>query len=349
MKNFNVLSNPKKIYNSMIDDINNSKNYVYLETYIFDDDKIGKRFRDVLIKKLKQGVRVRLLIDAWGSNAKIDFFKKLIDLGAEVRYFREIRYFIRIFTKNHERNHRKLLIIDDNISYIGSMNITEDCLEWRELVLRLEGIISISFKHSFLKSWEIYGHISRKKIRSIIYKDFEIIHDIPSFIKKATENKYLRLIKKAKKNIRIETPYFVPSLKIINAFSKAVKRKVNVELIVPYYSDVRIVDILRNRYLGRLSKKGINIYYYNRILHSKLLIIDDNYFLLGSSNLDYRSFNYQYEINFIGTNKKMICNLKEHFNETLSDCFPFDYNHWKRRSSFKKILEIIMLHFKHYF
>ncbi len=326
----------------MLEDIALAKNYIYFETYIYDKDEIGKKFRNALIKKAEEGVEVRILVDAWGSTADKDFFKELIKKGAEVRFFKELRYVIRIFTKNHERNHRKLLIIDDNISYIGSANITSTCLNWRELVIRIEGQISFDFADSFLQSWESFGKPVKRRVNTILHKGFEIIQEVPSHKFKTTEKRYIQLLDSAKKEILIEVPYFTPSHGLRKAFSKAVKRKVKVILILPKISDVKIMDIVRNRYLRELYKNGLHIYYYQpKILHSKLLIIDKKFFILGSSNLDYRSSLYQYEVNLLGKDKIIINSLRDYFNKTLSDCKPFDINEWKNRSSLRKLPELI--------
>lgn len=333
----------------MIEDIKNAKSSIFLETYIYEDDEIGKKFRDVLIKKAKQGIKIRILIDAWGSTARKPFFQELIDFGAEVRFFREIKYLLRFFSKNHERNHRKLLIIDNKIVYIGSMNITNECLDWRELVLRIKSDIARDFVASFQQSWEIYGELDKKRIETIIHKEYEIIQDIPSYLERTTEKKFYNLIKKAKKEIMIETPYFIPSLNLINSLGRAVERGVKVILMIPRKSDVRIVDFARNRYLGRLHKQGINIFYYTeKTMHSKLLLIDDSFFMLGSSNLDYRSFVHNFEINFIGKNRQLIKELKEFFNTGLKNSRPFDYESWKQRPSLGKILELILEMFRGY-
>jgi len=253
-----------------------------------------------------------------------------------------------MFSKNHERNHRKLLIIDNNLTYIGSCNITAIGLEWRELVLKLKGEISGHFTDSFLTSWQNYKRIS-KEIRSIIHKGFEIIQDTPSKKARKTETKYIELIKNAKKEILIETPYFVPSFKIRHALGSAAKRGIKIQIILPYTSDVKIVDVLRDTYLGGLYNSGVKIYYYKKkVLHSKLMLVD-NLFILGSSNLDYRSFIYQYEINLLGRDKEINSSLKKYFNSGLRDCIKFNYQEWKDRSSFKKLLELFLINVRHYF
>lgn len=342
MKSFKVYSDPKEIFKQMFIDLNSAKKFIFLETYIYDNDEIGKKILDILIKKAKQGVKIKLLLDAWGGNAKKPFFEKLIKYGGEVRFFREIRYLIRFISKNNERNHRKLLIIDNKITYLGSMNMTVNSINYRELVVKINGDITKALAKSFYQSWEIYGDLTIKRIETIIHNEYEIINDIPSYIERATEKRLYKLISKAKKNILIETPYFLPSVKLINSLGRAVKRGVNVELLTPYRSDIFIVDFARNRNLGRIYKKGITIHYYTKkILHSKLLLIDDNFFMLGSSNLDYRSFIHNFEINLVGKNKELIKKLKEFYNQGLEDSRPFSYEQWRQRPSLGKILEFL--------
>jgi cardiolipin synthase len=349
MKEFTLFSNPKELYQQMIKDILNAKKRVYLETYIYDDDKIGRAFRRALGKKAKEGVEVKLLLDAWGSTAKKHFFSEIISLGGEVRYFRQLRYLLWVIKKNHERNHRKLLVVDNNIAYVGSTNITSSCLNWRELSIRMTGGIANHFTASFLKSWGLHTTYIAERIENTLHKGFEIMHDVPAYKHRITELKYIELIDHAKKSILIETPYFVPSEKIIIAFYRAIRRGVRVIIVVPYLSDVRVVDIARNIYFGELFERGVILKYYKKkTLHSKLLIVDDDFFLLGSSNVDYRSFIHQYEINLLGIDKELISRLKEHYRETLNGCIDFNYTEWRSRSKFKIVLERIVNWFERY-
>jgi cardiolipin synthase len=332
MEKYVVMSNSEKIYEQMLLDIKFSQKEIFLETYIFDDDVIGKSFRDILIKKSLDGVRVRLLIDSFGSSIRKKFFKKLIDAGGEVRFFRELRYALRWFNANHERNHRKLLLIDQKISYIGSINITKKSLKWRELVLRIESPLTNAFRRLFLRTWKYFNLFTTKKMRKISYNEFEVIPDFPSKIDRPTEKRYRKLIMNAKNEILIETPYFIPSSIIRGALKKAVLRGVSVKIILPRHSDLKLVDVLRSRYLGMLYRIGVKMFYYPNVLHSKLLIVDNNFFLLGSSNLDYRSFIHQYEINLLGRDKKILKDLKKYFNKNLKQSNPFNYNSWKSRT-----------------
>jgi len=350
MENFEILSNPKEIYRKMLKDISSAKKSILFENYIYENDEIGKLFRDELIKKAKQGVKVQVLLDSFGSkNIRSSFFYELKQAGGLVRFFRNISSLWRILTSSYEVNHRKLLIIDNKISHIGSINISSKFLNWRELNLRIDGAISEDFSVSFNNSWDLSSKFGKNKLKTIFHKGFEIIHDIPAKTGSITKSKYIKLIDSAKSEILIETPYFVPPMLIRRAIKKAVKRGVNVKILLPFISDVRIIDIIRNRYLGSLNKAGVRIFYYKpKILHSKLLVVDNDFFLLGSSNLDYRSFTQDHQLNLLGINKEIISGLRKFYESGLRNSVPFSSSDWKKRSSFTRLLELLFHQIRKY-
>jgi cardiolipin synthase len=345
--NFKVFSEPKEIYDSMINDINSSTESVLLETYIFRKDSVGKRFLDALTLKAKEGIKVKLLLDAWGTPLKKSYFSKFIKSGGELKKVRELRYVFNWFSKNHERDHKKLLIVDDKITYVGSCNITAECLNWRELVLRLDGEISKRFKKFFYFTWE--SAKIGENLKDFLQGDFQILYDSPSSPFRNVENRYKELIDGAKKEICIETPYFVPSFIVRKAIYRAIKRGVKVRILLPYVGDVKIMDIVRNRYINNLYRKKAKIYFFSpKFSHAKLLIVDKKFFLLGSSNLDYRSFIHQYEINILGKDKKIIRSLKRFFENGIDQSFKFNYTLFKSRFSFTKFLEKFLKKFEKY-
>lgn len=349
MKNFEILSNPRKIYRRMLEDISQAKRSIYLETYIYHRDSVGVAFRNALIKKAKEGVKVYVLVDAWGSNVDKRFFRKLIRAGGNIKFFKEFQHVVRFFSKNHERNHRKLLIIDRKITYIGSINITSECLAWRELVLRIRDSIGHHFVESFKSTWNLSGQLTQKRIKRIFHKGFEILQDLPDDLISIARNRYLKLINHSKREILIETPYFIPPLRIRRALARAAKRGVKIQILLPNISDVKLADIMRNRYLGFLYKNNIKIsYFMPGVLHSKLLIVDGKYFLLGSSNLDYRSFLQQHEINILGEDKMLAEDLREFFYSGMAKSKPFSYPAWKNRSSLVRIIELILRRIEKY-
>ena len=350
-KEYKLFDDPLQFYNAMLTDIHKAKKYIYLETFRFNNDSIGIKFRDALTKKSQEGVEIKLLLDSWGTSLPSHFFSDLVRNGGEYRFFQKIRFFWDFFTKNHRRNHRKLLIIDDEITYVGSANITGYSLNWRESVLRMKSEIAAKFKKAFLEQYEIYNKYVFEKlvnIRKIDSEDCEVIRDFPSLTKQRIRKKYLQLIKSAEKEIVIETPYFLPGYILRNALTDAVNRGVSVKIIIPKHSDVRLIDVLRNRYLGLLSKNGVNILFYtSNNLHAKLIMIDEKQCSVGSANFDYRSFRYQHEIVLVFTDKSVVSQVSRHIRATLLNCVSFDYESWSHRSPVQKFFEWILLPLRH--
>lgn len=341
-----------KFYNTLINDIENAKKYIYLETYKFNNDSIGIKLRDLLSTRAKSGIEVKLLLDSWGSaSVSYQFFSNLTEAGGEIRFFEKIKFNFDFFTRSHRRNHRKLVIIDDRIVYIGSSNITEYNLNWKESVLRIKGEIANDFKRIFKQDYRIYNKYvidKHRYTRRIKREGFEIIRDVPSITIKRINKWLIRSIKQAKKSIIIETPYFLPGFLLRKALSDASKKGVEIKVIIPKHSDVGLVDILRNKYIGPLHKNGLHFMYFRtHNLHAKTMLIDEEIFAIGSSNFDYRSFRYMYEILFTGDNQQINNQLKAHLEKTIENCEQFDYQKWKRRPLINKIFEWILLPVRH--
>lgn len=351
-KPYHLFSDPIRYFNVMIDDIQNARDYIYIETYRIGNDSIGIKFRDVLARKAKTGVEVKILVDAWGGSGVVgNFFEPLIKNGGEVRFFEKIKYNSDVFTRSHRRNHRKLMIIDDDITYLGSSNITEYNLNWRESVLRMAGPISLAFKKVFKQDFSIYNTYVFAKanyIRLIRFNDFEIVRDMPSISKQRIMRKYIQMIRKAVESVTIITPYFLPGFKLRKELMDAAQRGVRVNVIIPKRSDVGLVDILRNKYLGILHQGGVEfLMYFPHNLHAKLMLIDNRYFSIGSPNFDYRSFRYMYEIVLLGSDKLIVQQLKDYINTTVENTDMFDFEHWKRRPLINKFFEWILLPLRH--
>ncbi len=349
---YHLFADPMRYFNSMIDDIDAATDYIFIETYRFGNDGIGTKFKDLLIKKAKQGVEIKILVDYWGSSGVYNgFFNELKSKGGEVRFFEKIKFNTDVFTRSHKRNHRKLIIIDDEITYVGSSNITEYNINWRESVLRLKGPIALTFKKVFNQDFRLYNkYIFYKSnyLRLLRHVDFEIVRDMPSITKQRIMRRFLLLIRKAQKCIYIVTPYFLPGFMIRKELMEAARRGVDVNIIIPKRSDVGLVDVLRNKYSGQLYLSGINIkLYVPHNLHAKLFLVDDEVFVLGSPNFDYRSFRYMYEIVIQGRDKDIIQQINEFIRVTIESTEHFNYEYWKRRPLINKFFEWILLPVRH--
>lgn len=346
MDSFKIIQKNRELYKEMLHDIRNAKKYIYLETYIFDNDKIGKTFKEELLRKTVEGLDIKILLDDYGCSIGPKYFQDLSDNGAKVLFFRKLKISFRLIKINNHRNHRKLLIIDDRIIYLGSSNISHKTINWLELNIKIKGRIATVFKKIFLQNFKIYNKkiFNKKKHTEIIkYKCLEIIRDVPSIRIRNFRRKKIELIKKAQKEIIIETPYFIPEALLVRKIKKALKKGVKVTLLVPKKSDVKIVDIVSKKYLFLLHKLGVNIMLYKQnVLHSKLIIADDKYFLFGSTNIDPRSLSLQFEINLYGENKEIVYHLKDHIKNAL--CYSENYNplEWAKRPRVHKLLEFIL-------
>ena len=346
-----LLSDPLEIFNSMLHDIENAQDYIYIETYKWGNDPIGIKFRNLLTKKSKQGIKIRVLIDSWGTYVSETFFHEMILQGAEVKIFKKFRYSINFFSSNHERDHRKLIIIDDTISYLSSLNFTNYNLNWRELSIRLEGFLSKSFKIVFLGNYNLkntYKFDKQKHTRILRHGPYLIFRDVPSVVIQKINRKYQQMIKKAEKEIIIESPYFLPTRNLREALAKAAKRGVDIKVFMPYRSDVRLANILREFYLGKLHLAGIKFYFFiPDNLHAKFMIVD-NQFMISTANFDYRSFRYQFEVGLFGTDFEIHKQLCEHNNITASESVEFDYEKWKNRGRWHKFKERAIMPLRHF-
>jgi len=180
---YSVFDDTLRFYNALLSDIENATKYIYIEIYRFSYHGLGKKFRDALLKKVHQGVEVKILLDSWGTSPNHDFFSPLTKGGGEVRFFEKIRLNLDYFTRSHRRNHRKIIVIDDEILYLGSANITDYNVVWRELIVRMEGELASVFKDIFLSMFEIYNryHLYSPELTApISYGGFNIIRDAPS-------------------------------------------------------------------------------------------------------------------------------------------------------------------------
>lgn len=348
-----LFSQPVQFHEAMLKDISRAEKYILLETYKFAKDEVGLKFKTALTEAAKRGVKVKLLLDSWGVTFNEEYFSELIQHGGEVRFFRKIKFTFDFFTKNHRRNHRKFLIIDDHISYMGSANITGYSLHWRESVLRLSGGIAGMFKRSFYESYKIHNTYIFNKLtykKSKFADDFELVEDMPSIYRQRIKTKLEKLISKAKKEITIETPYFLPGYLIRKKLAEASNKGVQVTIIVPRHSDVRSIDLLSSKYYGFYHSNHIKLLFYTPDnLHAKLVQIDNEIFGLGSPNIDYRSFRFQHEVMLFGKHKAILEDINTHIQETMQSCIAFDYESWLRRPKIEKILGWFLLPFRHLF
>jgi len=339
----------------LLEDFKGASKGICIELFRFGSGYIAKRIIAELVRAAKRGVDVKVLVDDWGTpNAKA-LFAELTEAGGAVQVWEKIRFSLkqRSLVKTHKRNHRKIITIDSQIAYVGSANITDYNLPWRESILRVfDSEFTKTMKRIFLQYYNAArkGVEKKRATKTLYVNEFEILRDVPSILRSSVRKRYIELIENATESITIETPYFLPSHILRKPIEAALNRGVKVNIILPFHSDVPLVDILRRRYLGYFHEKGANILQYtHNNLHAKVVFVDDTIFSIGSSNFDYRSFRFQHEIIVIGKHPEVVALLKNHIDGTLNDCVPFDYESWKRRSRIDIFSEWLLLPFRHLF
>jgi cardiolipin synthase len=346
-----LFATPAAWFEALYQDILTAEKLIYIEIYRLNNDEVGRKIVDVLSKKCKQGLDVKILVDSWGTKEDDSFFEPIILYNGEVRFFDKLKMSLDYFSKNHQRNHRKIVVIDNRILHFGSANITYYSSNWRESILRIEDPIALTFKKILLDNWKIASlefYKKRKYIKTIKVAGYTIVRDIPSIysqkIKKHLENE----IHKARKSVEIITPYFLPGYKLRRLLILAAHRGIQVSIYVPIHSDVRLVDYLRDKYLGFLHIRNIQINFYQPTnLHAKIMIVDSEQFTIGSSNFDYRSFRYMHEIALSGNNPKIASLINKYIIDLKEDCRDFDYQKWKNRSRISKLIGWLLIPFRH--
>lgn len=346
-----LFKTPAEWFESLYEDISNAKTMIYIEIYRLNNDEVGQKVVELLSEKCKEGLDVKLLVDSWGTKQEEQFFDPITKHNGEVRYFDKLKLSFNYFSKNHKRNHRKIIVIDDKILHFGSANLTHYSRNWRESILRIEDSIALTFKKILLSNWHIASlefYKKRKYLRNINIGGYEIIRDIPSIYNQKVKKHFEKEIRKGKKSVTIVTPYFLPSYKLRRLMILAARKGVDVSVYIPEHSDVKLVDFLRDKYLGFLHERKINFFLFQPSnLHAKLLLIDKQLFSIGSTNFDYRSFRYMHEIMLAGTNPEIVSLVDHYVEELQKDSIPFDYDRWKNRPRLHKIIGWLLTPLRH--
>ncbi len=284
---------------------------VYFEMYIFQDDMIDFDFLTLLKEKAKTGIKVKMILDSFGSK---DLSKKAI---SELRGSGVELFFISHFFYH---THRKVLIVDEKIAFIGGVNFHQSAMEWNDLVVKLRGKIVPFVLSSFAKAYAKCGgkdisvlhYRKSKKIFAPLIHSWLVEHS-PMWRKGNFKKVYQKKIGQAEKSIFLVTPYFMPRRWLIALLHQAVLRGVNVEVIVPEFTDHYLIDKINYVFMNKLSKLGINIYLEKEMNHAKLMIIDEHEGMVGSQNLDYVSFDLNSELGVFFNDPKDVKRLMNIF------------------------------------
>lgn len=341
-------------YEAIIDAVRQAENHIHLEYYIYNPDRCGQRLLDALVERARQGVKVRLLLDAVGSS-KVGkrFLQPLHEAGGESAWFHPTR--LRPFTRPwvNLRTHRKIVVVDGRVAFTGGINITDEEDEtlradaYRDLHLRLEGEVVRSVQQVFVEDWvyatgqqrkdfqgtrlwsaleaNIQGGISAQTLVSGPDSSWEPIHRLQ-----------VSAIHDARSRVWLTTPYFVPGEAARMALTSAALGGLDVRLLVPKLSDSRLVTLAARSYFDELLAAGVKVYEYGpRMLHTKALLCDDHLALIGSANFDHRSFRLNFEISMLFRDAGVAGTLAQLLEGELAISQPVDTSRkrslWRHR------------------
>ena len=340
-------TNTEEAWQAMLLAIHEAKNSIDLEQFIFSNDEIGSKFIELIKMKADEGVKVRLLLDSAGSygfyNSQI--IEELKRANIEVSFYNPISpWRLHNITSWYWRNHRKLLIIDNEIAFTGGVGIEYVMKDWRDTEVRLTGQVVFEMSYIFNRMWQITseGRFKRFRLDRWQENEFRFWTNSPHFRQRFYYRRLIKAIKRAKKYVYLTTPYFIPNQHLLFVLSRAAMNKVDVRLITPEHSDHHFVDHARNSYYTLALKAGVKIYHYkNQVLHAKTVVIDDNWSSVGSANLDNLSLLFNYEANLISTNQQFVGELKEHFVNDLLNSEELTKSSWSNRSTWYKFMELL--------
>lgn len=334
------------LFEAMLADIASARHSVKLESYIFADDEIGQRFAAALGERARAGVQVLMHIDAAGSLfwSSRNLEHKLKQYGVAVRWFH--RWSWRQPWRYNKRNHRKILVIDGRVGFLGGFNIHRENSRrifgderWRDTHVRVTGELARGLQTLFDAFW-------RKRSRRY---PFILAQDGDALISNYSRRgrRFLRRLygvkfATAKRRIWLSTPYFVPDYRTQHGLMNAAKRGVDVRVLVPRKNDVRIAQWAAHAAYEPLLQAGVGIYeYLPRMLHAKTAVIDSQWSTIGSANIDYRSFFVNYEINLVSVQSGLAAELETQFEADLAQSERVGATRWARRAMIGRLLELV--------
>lgn len=355
-----ILQNGVQIFPSMLDAIRNATRTINLEFYIYWDGEVGRQFAEELAERARAGVQVKVILDAVGSasmsESLIDFLQRN---GVDLEWYHPLRWYT--LSRVNHRTHRKLLVVDGEVGFCGGVGIADEWQgdadaknHWRETVVRVEGPVVTEMQFAFMDNWvksrgELLSGLSYyPNVPARGHHRTQVIKSSPTEGSSAAKLLYIVSIVSATKSIYISTAYFVPDSDTSRALEGAVRRGVDVRVIVPGEdSDVPLVRQASRMHYELLLRRGIRIFEYQpTMMHAKTMVVDGIWSTIGSSNFDDRSFRINDEINVNVYDEEIAARMETMFFEDLKRCEEITLRKWFRRPLWARIKESVADMFK---
>ena len=351
-----MFTDGKVFFRRLIKDINAAKYSIDVEFYIIRNDTVGKRLIKVLTEKAKEGLKVRMLVDALGSRGISDrVLKDYLEAGGEVGYFFKPKLKYLNFDINY-RNHRKIVVIDNRIGYIGGFNIAREYLGlkkkfgyWRDTHLRMLGNSIQDLKAIFLMDWGVatgekidFDEIDFYTSNPDGDTSVQVVMSGPDSQKEQIKRAMMRMITFAGEKIYLQTPYFVPDKAMQESLKMAAQSGVDVRIMIPSMPDHPFVYWANYAYCGDLIKSGARVYRYeNGFLHAKTLVVDGQVATVGSANFDVRSFRLNFEANVFVYEEEFARKMEKCFEEDMMLSTEVTVEDYESRSNWIRVKEAV--------
>ena len=332
-----IYTNGYEFFPALLAAIHEAKSHIHLDMYIFVDDALGYLISDALIAKSREGVEVRVIYDNVGCwNVNHSFFERMREEGIEVVSFLPVR-FPSFTSKVNYRNHRKIIVIDGRLGFIGGMNIalryvkgTEGHI-WRDTMLKVTGGAVAALQRAFLVDWYFVDRtlLSDRKFypRAELENDClaQVVTSGPVTPYPEIMQGFVRIIMGARRYLFLETPYFLPNDSVLFALKTIALAGVDVRVLCPRFSDAKFVEWASRSYLREVAEAGVKVYLYEGgFLHSKLMVCDDSISTCGSTNLDFRSFENNFEANIFFYDEGIALRMKHLFQKDATQAVPLE-------------------------
>lgn len=346
-----VLTNGYVAYESMLEAIRGAKRNIHMEFYILRDDGIGTVFQEALIAKAKEGVEVCIIADGVGSiELRHKYIRKFKEAGIQFYWF--LPLWVSFFRRRlNYRNHRKIIIVDGTIGFVGGMNISDDCLGlnrklgfWRDTHLRVEGYAAYALQAVFLQDWSfVKGMPSNRRELFLKHEcrgseQVKMISSGPDTRRDAIQELFFGVLSSAKERMWIITPYFIPDASIQLALKTAAMSDIDVRIIIPRKSDSWIADWGSLSYVEELMQAGVRFFQYEKgFVHAKTFIMDRALASIGTANLDMRSFFSNFELNAVLFDERVIARLEQDFHRDFADSTEINYSEFLLRPKWERL------------
>lgn len=346
-----VITEGNEMFDLLLKDMDEARHHVHIEYFIFYNDDVGNRVKEMMIKKAKEGVEVRFIYDNvanWFIPNK--FYKEMETAGVYVTSFMKVK-FASMKSRINYRNHRKLVIIDGHVGYTGGMNVANDYIKpnWRDTHLRIEGQGALGLQASFLIDWfssgEALEQVSDYFPEQPVYTNnlLQIINDGPDKAYRSIQQAFNHIVTTTDRYIYMQTPYFLPTDSLFQALQSASLSGVDVRLMVSKKSDSPYIDPAAQSYYEDLLKAGMKIYEHpDKFIHAKTLVADDMISVIGTANMDFRSIETNFEINTYIYDAEIAAQNKAIFLKDMEECKEIVYEEWVKRPHYKHFIESLM-------